>query len=498
MAVTKSNTNRAVDNFFRNGTIGKVSESELARACDQRVRGETQRSTVSAIKLGQAFVRQSKKHGGVLYLTALRALGWALLVAGEYRQSEKSYLRARSLVNRQPLERARIDRILIDVYMYLGKFADARRCSRQAISTFQRLNSLADVAKTQVNYANVLHRQDRHKEANRLYKSASDFFAAEKNHLAAALSDYNLANTYVQLFAFADAAERYQSARTTFIQHDQKLYATGCLYGLAWLHMLQGEFHTALMELSECETFYRAGKQNRELVLCLLDRSEAYLGLNLFLDARRAAEEARHNARRLGIAYESAKADFFCGKACLGLGQKRAARASLKRAEQGFKKIDNQGFLAAVQFTDIQCGKPNAKMFLELQSIRKRFQKSQLPLWEAICDIQLAVHWPSDDGALKRLKSNPAVASVPHLQAHQFVLLGDRKADSNNWNDAVDCWSRAAEILDAVRAKLPPVEMRSSFFKGKSDPFRKLIDYRAETDPLEASVWSERHRTAGM
>jgi len=297
---------------------------------------------------------------------------------------------------------------------------------------------------------------------------------------------------------FESAEQLFNRARKTFTKHGSKLHATGCLYGLAWLHMLQGDFHAALQELSDCEAEYRKGRQPREQLLCQLDRAEVYLGLNLLVDARDAAEQAIKMARKLGITYELAKAEFFYGKASAATGRAGAARKSLKRAESGFQQESNQGFGGAAQLTLAQLDRPGRAQVNRMRAARRRFAQAQLPLWEAICDLQLLSVKPDETAALRRLGRNPAVKTVPHLMARHLALLGDREAGRRRMGAAVGHWSRAAEILDAVRAKLPPVDLRSAFLANQSDPYRKLIEAEHERDPLTAAVWSERFKTVGL
>jgi len=488
----------ATDRFLRTGTLDGASPAEIAEACLQRVRAATTQSNRVALKLGQQFVRQARPHGGVLYTTALRANGWAQLVAGAYPQAEQDYLEARRLLRRDALARARIDRILIDIYMYLDRPKESKRRARLALDTFRRLDAAADTAKTQVNYANVLHRQDRHREAGRLYRKAADFFADAGVEPAAALCWYNLANTRVQLFDFEEAEDLYTRARDIFTRCDDLLHATGCLYGLAWLHMLAGEFHKALRELSACEKVYRKGGQQRELLLCLLDRAETFLSLNLLTDARRTAEEAGRHARRLRLGYESAKADLFAGRASVGLGRSADARRALTRAADSFKRVRNESFAAATRLSLAQATGDARRRSSLLISARRSFRKAQLPLWQAICDLQMLSDRPDDPATWNRLSRNPAVRTVPHLFVGWQTLRGDRAFERRRVQSARVHWARAADTLDAVRVKLPPVEMRSAYMRKRPDPFARLIEVDSVVDPARAAAWSERSKTGGI
>jgi hypothetical protein len=82
--------------------------------------------------------------------------------------------------------------------------------------------------------------------------------------------------------------------------------------------------------------------------------------------------------------------------------------------------------------------------------------------------------------------------------ARHLALLGDREAGRRRIRAAVGHWSKAADILDAVRAKLPPVDLRSAFLNNQSDPYRKLVEAEHQRDPLTAAVWSERFKTVGL
>jgi tetratricopeptide (TPR) repeat protein len=108
--------------------------------------------------------------------TAYRALARVTHMSGAHAPALAAYLEARRLASEQPLVRARIDRALVDVYMYLGKFEQSRKSAQSAARVFTRLKADSDLAQTRVNYANLLHRQDRHREAEKLYREAADYF----------------------------------------------------------------------------------------------------------------------------------------------------------------------------------------------------------------------------------------------------------------------------------------------------------------------------------
>ncbi|MDH3892383.1 MAG: CHAT domain-containing protein [candidate division Zixibacteria bacterium] len=498
MVRSDKNTDVVIRVFLSSGDTRGVDPQVLADGIDQKIRLLAQSSLRSALVMARDFVKQSKGRPPVLLSTALRSLGRVSLAASDYSGARKAYLQARKMLQHDWLVRGQVDRTLIDIYMYLDDYRSAKRHAKAAMATFQRHRAFQELAKTKNNYGNLFHRQDRHREASRMYDQAYRVLRKGKDKLSTGLCCYNRANTLVQLFDFTAARLLYEEAERHFEKLSYHLYANEARYGLAWLSMLEGDYHLALQALSECEHSYKKAGRKKGVVLCQLDRAEAYLGLNLFGDARDTARLAERNARKLGIEYESAKAAFFCGKSMVGLGRGQAARKALERAESGFTKTSNAGFQAAVHFLKAQLESSDKEVVAKLRSVSRRFAKSELPLWEAICDFQLMDHCPDDLTITRRVSKNPAIKAVPHLKAHWQTLLGDREAANGHAGKARKHWRVAVDILDAVRAKLPPVEMRSGFVRHRCDPYLRLIESELTTRPVRAAAWSERYKTAGL
>ena len=229
MVLTKNISRKAALRFLQSGDDGGADMHVLVMECDRVVRQDTEKSSASAVRLGRRFVDRVRPYQGGLLATALRAYGWALLVSGKYTEAKKAYLEARALMRRDVSGRARIDRVLIDVYMYLGDFKEAQRRVRLAMAAFRKSGDEAEAAKTRINHANLRHRQDRHHAAGKLYREAGEFFENQGAELLVAFCHYNEANTLVQLFDFRKATSLYRKARQIFLRHDYDLRANGCL-----------------------------------------------------------------------------------------------------------------------------------------------------------------------------------------------------------------------------------------------------------------------------
>ena len=485
--------------FLSRGLVKDTDEKMLAAACEQYVQKVVHRSLKNALPICRRFAARAQKHGGKLLLqTAYRALARVTHMSGAHTSALAAYREARQLADGQPLVRARIDRALVDVYMYLGKFEQSRKSAQSAIRVFTRLKADSDLAQTRVNYANLLHRQDRHRDAERLYREAAGYFETTNNNLAAARCYYNRANTLVQLFDLATAEALYKKAAAIYEGAGLVLECNDARYGLAWLRMLQGDFHIALLDLNACQRVYREGGDPRGEALCILDRAEVCLGLGLHNDALEASRAAEKLFARLGLQYEIAKSALFRTQAATALGRRQEALAAIERAKTGFHNEKNTGFQGVSHLFASDIENDERKRRLELKAARSKFATAQLPLWEAVCDLRDAFEPARARAALDRLNNNTAALQVPHLYALWQTALGDQEYRTNHCYSACRHWQNAADRLDTVRAQLPPIELRSAFAQKPHSPHRRLISVTADEDPLTAAVWSERYSTAGI
>lgn len=487
-----------LEQFVRTGKLpDESSEQALAEEVNRHVLAEVQRSLPAALSFARTLVRKTGRFDGPLRLAAYRALARAALMSGQYAEAERAYLGAREMARRDRLARGRIDRTLIDVYMYLGRFDESRRRARLALRTFRSLDLPDEIAKTKVNYANLLHRQDRHREAERLYGEAAAFFESVRDELSAARCYFNRGNTMVQLFRFVEAEELYEKSARIYEEYGRELDAVDAQWGISWLHMLEGKFHIALRELHDCERAYERIGVPLRVASCELDRAEVFLNLSLYHDARDAAAGAEQQFAQLGIRYERAKAAYYRARAAYMLGHHEEGRAALTRAAAGFAKDENAGFTGAVHLLKAQTARSGKTRREQLQTAFDAFRKAQLPLWQAVCDVQSIRDTSLASPAARRLERNRAAHQVPHLFAAWQTALGDMKVGTQP-AVAVEHWKRAADRLDMVRAQLPPIELRSTYGKNLDSPHQRLVTAELDRDPIEAAVWSERLKTAGV
>jgi hypothetical protein len=483
----------------RGGPIPADPES-LANVCDKLVRAGMASSLKRALRTAEAFHRRAtqSKNPRLIY-SSTRALARVTHVHGRHGEALRLYLRARAMAEqlRDRLGVPQIDRALIDVYMYVNKYPDAEKAAGRAIKAFRAQGADRDAVQAEVNLANLYHRQDRHRDAERIYAHAERFFVRIDNPLAQARIAYNRGNTQVQLFDWEAAVESYRRAHRIYAQKESGLDANDASYGLAYIELLSDRYADALVMLAQCQDVYRDSGDPRGAALCVLDRAEAFLGLNLFDEALASAQSAGAQFRRLKLRYETAKAMLYGAYALAGLNRRAEARRAVTTALRAFVREKNLGLAGAGRLLSAQLEEGATRM-LALREARRTFHKAQLPLWSTLCDLQLLAEPHHARAAGRRLAHNVALRRVPHWSALYDTLQGERALRAGRQEDARAHWQRAARTLEHVRSALPPLELRSSYLSGRTDPYRKLIALEAQSDPLSAAEWAERLKTAGL
>lgn len=305
-----------------------------------------------------------------------------------------------------------------------------------ALRTFTKLGDKTEIAKVRVNYANVLHRQDRHREAEKLYHQAGEYFESQGDEVSAARCWFNRANTLVQLFEFQVAEQLFRRSEEIYRKAGYELDAVDALWGISWLHMLEGKYHIALRELETCEADYRRIGRELRVASCVLDRAEVFLNLYLFDDAYECGREAESRFGKLSVNYEKTKAIYYRALAAAETGRAGEAKKLLGQASNAFSKEQNLGFLGASNLLSAILAKsPTERRRTLLKAIRC-FSRAQLPLWSATADIHASFDDRLQFDALARLSKNRATRGVPHLYSAWQTRLGDVRAASGRVSEA--------------------------------------------------------------
>src|SRR3989454_170147 len=153
-----------------------------------------------------------------------------------------------------------------------------------------------------------LVRQTRFEDALARYRQAHEELleVGEPRDVATIL--LNIAVCCINLDDFDNAFDTYRRARAYCLEHGLPLLVLNADYNIASLHFRRGEYSTALELYRAVQTQSETLGDRYYRALCLLNRSDLYLELNLTEEGGELAERALAAFKQLEMDYEAAKA----------------------------------------------------------------------------------------------------------------------------------------------------------------------------------------------
>jgi CHAT domain-containing protein/predicted negative regulator of RcsB-dependent stress response len=292
------------------------------------------------------------------------------LWAGDYQLAHKKYSRALKLFlkYRDFEAAARLRKGLVDVLMYLGRYRDALETGKKAVRYFRGKDLAVDAAQTMCNIGNVYHRMDRNREALLYYDKARKAFE-KSGGVALAIVDYNRANIYANLNQLERAKELYRQSADYYRRAGMKIARCQAEYSIAYLLFLEDRYTDALTAFERVRDSFSELGDVKTATITSLDLVELYLQLNQYGTVIMQGEEVIPRLRKLGMAYEEAKARYFVAVAKLELADHSSSLRELDKAGKLFSKEDNNLWLGMI-------GLARARIFLAKKRFRQAIRTS--------------------------------------------------------------------------------------------------------------------------
>lgn len=402
--------------------------------------------------------------------------------SGQHKKALPKYLDALSLYRKQreSVNVARLNRVLAEVYMYLGKYTDALGAGRKAVRYFETHDMMSDAAQTMVNVGNVYHRMDNNRMALRYYDRARAVFA-ESGGVPLAIVDYNRANILTNLFRLDEAKALYKSAGAIYGESQLTIPETICNYSIAYLYFLDGRYTDALTLFEQVLDRFEQVGDRRSAAVTKLDLAELNLQLNQFGSAVSLADEVVGLFRSLGMVYEEGKAHFFAAVGQLSLGDVVEAGRSLRRAEKIFEAEGNDLWLGMVHSARgrlLMARGRFADAARESQSARKLFSRSKDERRAVDADIaRLAANLRSGrhsrpPQAAKRLLD----MSLTQFQEYSVrEMLGRFHYERGDFAEALYHLKPAVEAVEKMAARLHYDDIRHFFVIDKLGTYNRMV-----------------------
>ena len=207
----------------------------------------------------------------------------------------------------------------------LGEYARALAGADRARQIFARSGDALRLARLDLNVANILHRQDRFREAQAAYEKAYRQLLPLRDSEGIGVALHNMAVCLIGLNDFQTALATHEAARAFCEEHTMPALVAQADYNVAYLYYLRGEYSRGLQGLRQAEAAAKAAGDAYHCALCPMDQSEIYLELNLNEQAAEMAQDALTQFQALGMNYEAGKC--FVNQAIAWGRQGKAARS---------------------------------------------------------------------------------------------------------------------------------------------------------------------------
>ena len=477
--------------LVRRETVGKLAPMVAARS-----RVDTQQ----ALHLAEAALLIARRLRCKEDLAlALRAKGNALHASGENRAAAEHHDRACKLFESLELwkEAARTLSSSIQPLNLIGEYDRAFAAAERAREIFARLGEPARVAGVDNNLGNVLHRQDRFEEAMACYERAYAVLSKHKQWEHVAITLHNMAMCLISLNDFPRSLDCYQKARELCVRYHMPLLRRQADYNIAYLYYLRGEYSRSIEMLLATRRLCERTGDDYHQALCHLDLSEIYLELNLVEEAREMAREAFLGFKKLGMAYEAAKA---LANEAIAWGQQRKAAAALEclaRARVMFARERNLVWPRLLDLyqavllhrmgscSDARALCSEAAEYFDGSVLTGKAALSRLLL------ARLALEAGDTDAAQK--ETQRAAAKLSHLEApvlayESHLLFGKIAQKRGRAAVAHTAYREAQEALEALRTGLRNEELKISFAKNRTQAYEGIVDLYFDSQDGEVSA----------
>ncbi len=455
----------------------------LAEEVRRHVRVDTQQ----ALRLAEAGIAIARRtEDRTARALAARAKANALYMLGQNQAAVNLHDSAIALLeeagNREELGRSLS--ASLQPLALLGLYDRAFDHARRAREIFSGQGDALRLARLEINFANILHRQDRFVEALAAYRSALNTLWPDKDTEGIAVVLHNIAVCLIALDDFREAMATYGKARDFCQAHQMPLLVLQADYNIASLYYQRGEYGRAIASLNQTRRLCEANGDTQHQALCLLDLAGIYLELNLPADAERAAEEGFQHFERLEMGYEAAKC---LVERAIALGRKGKHPAALQLFEEArlrFAREQNRAWHFLIDLYQAllhaDCRRWDEARLLASSAL-PFFLDASLLGKAVVCQLLLAraaLETGDRQGAETACRHALEIAiqlDSPSLLYQSHALLGRILEASGRAAEAWEVYEAACRETELLRASLAAEEQKIAFLANKTEVCERLV-----------------------
>lgn len=392
----------------------------------------------------------------------------------------------------------------------LGRYDEAIECGLYAREVFLAHDDVHAAGKIEHNIGNLHFRRDRYHEAEVFLLAARARFAALNDQKQLATVNNSLATTEASLHKFKFAEEIFEQALQQANAAGQPVTLAGIEGSIGLFALQQGRYDRALDFLERSRQRYTEFGLTIQSVLAEHDIADAYLELNLALEALEIYERVVPVFAEHGMRAEQARAQAYRGRALMLLGRTKEAQRCLDEAQRLYAAEENRVGASLIALTHAQLlyreGKFEAARLMAGQAepallVSGSWQRLLLARWlygeaeRALGNLMRA------RTILEETARNAEVHRLPQIAERCFSSLGALALAEGDLKVAEENFKQAIYLTEQLRAPIPGEDFRTAFFSNRISPYRelaKLCLIGGDTRAVEALGFTERAKSRAL
>jgi tetratricopeptide (TPR) repeat protein len=406
---------------------------------------------------------------------ALRALAYALRVAGQYDRCEPCFVEAEEAFIALGLEddaaRARIGHV--EALRYLARYDDAIALAQRNLAYLQSRGPSfgLDVARQRVNLGLVYWRRGDLEQALDGFRGAREYGEREGIRELAATAAMNVGLVLNNLGRYGEALEADRFAAREFRELGARERLATVEMNLGLLHTSRGEYGQALDVLVSSRALCDDLGLEQKRAAVDVDLTRAYRALNLDAEAAEACGHAVETFRRLDMPFELATASLLSGQIAEALGDHDAARRNLAAARALYSRVGNLVWesvatLAGVRLAVAEAGR-HALPALQAEAAGLAAQLEELGALDHaaaghlhVADIQTRLG--QVEGARTSLRTALRIGRRlgADVVLYQVYLAEGQLLEADAPDEARASYEQAVEHLERLRARARADDMK--------------------------------------
>lgn len=371
---------------------------------------------------------------------------------------------------------------LIQPLMYMGEYARAFARAHRAREIALRRGDELLLARIDINFGNILHRQDRFSEAVKSYLEALGPLTELGQARDCAIVYLNLAVCYISLNDFTAAEEAYRQARTLSEKENMPAITAQADYNVAYLHYYRSEYGKAIELYQQTRLYCQRAGDSFHSALCDLDQAEMYLDLRLHEEATRLAAQAHTAFTQMNMPYEAAKAVVWLAIAAYQDRRLFRVLEFLGEARKQMKSEGNTAWTAVLDLYQALVLQQEGRYYEALRHCKSAqmvltdgsFKCVHADLIRAGLELDIG-----RQSEARQLLEGSLIAAEklrsPHLLFHAYKALGRCQEEQNLPGEALMSYQQSLVHLEQIPVQAIADGFKIPYLKNKLEIYEALL-----------------------